>query len=191
MLGRTTEIWIAIAFVILAGLAVFGWVPADSETPPIYEFRRQVYIGDAMLPMVAAAGILICAIVHLALSFRRQVSDTTEAPFDTLTGAFFAALFAILVAAFTLMFWAGPLALEVFGPGGDEAVTYRQMRASFPWKYIGYVFGGFVLVFGLISLIEGRMSWRRAVLSLVAIGVLILIFDVPFDTLLLPPNGDF
>ena len=103
----------------------------------------------------------------------------------------FLAFFAIVATSFALMFWAGPAALALFGPAGDEAVTYRRMRSTVPWKYIGFVLGGFVLVFGITSLIEGRMRLKRALSSILAVIVLILIFDVPFDTILLPPNGDF
>lgn len=190
MLGRSIEIWIAIVCLGLSLLAVFVWVPFDSETPPIYEFRRQTYIGDAMLPMVAAAGIAICAAVHLILSWRRQHKET-DAPFDTLSVIFFALFFGIIALSFLLMYWAGPLALALFGPSGEEAATYRQMRSTLPWKYIGYILGGFTLVFGVTSLIEGRITLRRAISSILAVAFLILLFDVPFDTILLPPNGDF
>lgn len=65
------------------------------------------------------------------------------------------------------------------------------MRSSFPWKYTGFVLGGFTLVFGLTSLLEGRMRLVRVLTSILAVLLLILVFDVPFDTILLPPNGDF
>ena len=190
MLGRSAEIWIAIIFLVLALLAVFLWVPIDSETPPIYTFRRQTYIGDAMLPMVSAAGIAICAAIHLVVSLRRR-DGGYEAPFDALTAVFFTVFFAIVAASLILMYWAGPAALALFGPTGEEPVTYRQMRSTAPWKYIGFVLGGFVLVYGVTSLIEGRLTLKRVLSSILAIVVLILIFDVPFKTILLPPNGDF
>lgn len=190
MLGRSTEIWIAVIFLILGVVAAALWVPFDSETPPIYTFRRQTYIGDAMLPMVAGAGIAICAATHLILSYLRR-RDDKDAPFDRLTGLFFLVFLGIVAASFMLMFWSGPAALALFGPTGDEPVTYRQMRSTAPWKYVGFVIGGFVMVFGITSLIEGKFSARRALTSILAVAVLILIFDVPFDTILLPPNGDF
>lgn len=190
MLDRKTEIWLALVCLLAGLLAAFLWIPFDSETPPIYDFRRQTYIGDAMLPMVAAVGIALCALVHLVLSFRRTASDA-DGPFDILTAGFFLSLFAIIITAFVVMYWAGPVALLLFGPSGDEAVSYRQMRASVPWKYAGFVLGGFILVFGISSLLEGAMRWKRALSSILAIAVLIMIFDVPFDTILLPPNGDF
>lgn len=191
MLGRVVEIWIALVCLVLALGVVLLWVPLDSETPPIYTFRRQTYIGDAMLPMVAAAGIAICAAIHLLSTLRRARTSLDRPPFDGRTAAFFAQFFAIVAAALVLMFWAGPVALALFGPGGEDTVSYRQMRATLPWKYIGFVLGGFTLVFGVISLLEGQFRARRALAALLAVAVLIAVFDVPFDTILLPPNGDF
>lgn len=190
MLGRSFEIWLALVMLALSCLAVFVWVPFDSETPSIYTFRRQTYIGDAMLPMVAAAGLAICAAIHAVVSWRRRPDDA-DAPFDWLTGTFFVVFVAAMAVSFLLMFWAGPIALALFGPAGDEPVTYRQMRSTLPWKWIGFSLGGFVMVFSVTSFIEGRLQARRAVTALFAVAVLILIFDVPFDTILLPPNGDF
>lgn len=188
MLGRGTELWIAAVFLIAGLLAALLWVPFDSETPPIYEFRRQVYIGDAMLPMVAAAGVVICAAVHLVLSWRRSRTGDADGPFDLLAGSFFLTFFLIFAASLLLMYWSGPAALALFG---EDGVGYRQMRATFPWKYLGFVLGGFVMVFGVISLIAGRLTLRDALIALLSVAGLILVFDVPFDTILLPPNGDF
>lgn len=194
------EIGIALAFLILSLLAAFVWVPLDSETPPIYEFRRRTYIGDAMMPMLAALGMALCAAVHLAVILWRRREETppsdTVPPFDALTLRFFVLLVVIVAVSVLLIFQAGPAALALFGPPhlpGDEAtaLTYRHMRDTAPWKYIGFVLGGFVMVFGITTLIEGRARWRRAVAALVAVGVLIAVFDLPFDDLLLPPNGDF
>ena len=107
-------------------------------------------------------------------------------------GSFFFVTFGGVIAlSLIVMFWAGPLALALFGPLGDEPVTYRQVRSLFPWKYIGFALGAFTLVFGLTSLIEGRIRWVRVFSSFLVVLALILIFDVPFDTILLPPNGDF
>ena len=188
MLGRRTELWIAAVFMIAGLLAALLWVPFDTETPPIYEFRRQVYIGDALLPMVAAVGVVICAAVHLLLSWRRTKDNNPDGPFDLLTGSFFLTFFLTLAVSLLLMYWSGPVALALFG---EEGASYRQLRATFPWKYLGLVLGGFVMVFGVISLIAGRLTLRDAIIALLAVAGLIVVFDVPFDTILLPPNGDF
>ena len=64
------------------------------------------------------------------------------------------------------------------------------MRDTAPWKYIGFILGGVVLIAGLIALVEGRVSLRGVVLGLMATFALIVVYDLPFDDLLLPPNGD-
>lgn len=191
MLSRTAEIRLALLFVLLAALTTFVWAPLDSETPAFYEFRRQAYIGDALLPMVAGGGILLCAAVHVVAQLGRAPEGDSRPPFDRLTLVFFVLFGGIVALSLALMYWAGPAALALFGPSGDEAPTYRQMRSSFPWKYTGFVLGGFTLVFGLTSLLEGRMRLVRVLTSILAVLLLILVFDVPFDTILLPPNGDF
>lgn len=192
MLDRKTEIWLALTVLALGLVAAILWVPLDSDTAPIYTFRRQTYIGDAMLPMVSAAGIAFFAAIHLALTFRRKRGDAGNPPFDRLTGVFFVMLFGIIAVSALLMYWSGPLTVALVGPSdGEAALSYRQLRGAMPWKYIGFVLGGFTLVFGISALIEGKMTWKRALSSIIAVAVLILLFDVPFDTILLPPNGDF
>jgi hypothetical protein len=46
------------------------------------------------------------------------------------------------------------------------------------------------MVFGLISMMEGRMRWRTLIISILAVIFLIIVYDLPFENLLLPPNGD-
>ena len=192
MLDRKVELYFALVMLALGVAAAVFWVPLDSETPPIYTFRRQTYIGDAMLPMVAAVGISIFAAIHLALTSMRPNRDSEQRPFDGMTGLFFLLFFGILAVSFLLMYWAGPIAVELFVSGnGEDAVTYREMRGTAPWKYLGFILGGFTMVFGITTLIEGKATVRRALSSILAVAVLMLLFDVPFDTILIPPNGDF
>ncbi|WP_424988465.1 hypothetical protein [Microbulbifer sp. S227A] len=190
MLGRNTEIWLAATCLGLSLAAALIWVPLDTDTTPIYSFRRQTYIGDAMLPMIAAAGIAVCSGLHLVLCLRRA-TDGTRPPFDGYSGVFLLMFSAVVCVALGVMFWAGPLSVALFGPTGEEAVGYRQLRGSAPWKYIGFGLGGFLMVFGLCALCDGRFSLRRGLMAMLAVAGLILVFDVPFDTILLPPNGDF
>jgi hypothetical protein len=191
MLNRTAEITVAIIILVFALFAALLWVPVDSETPAVYTFRRQTSIGDAFLPLVAAVGIAVFAFIHVILSWRRVRNDGSDVPFDALSMIYLLIFFGIMAVSLGLMFWSGPLLLSLFFGSGEGAPTYREMRSSFPWKYIGFVLGGTIMVFGLITLVEGRMRWNRLLIGILTVLVLILIFDVPFDTILLPPNGDF
>jgi len=188
MLSRKTEILLALLMLALGAGTLFLWAPLDSGSPAVHVFRRQTLIGDALLPMVAGAGITLCSAVLLLRQIVRK-QEPAPPPFDRQTAVFFAAFGAMIALSLALMYWSGPAALALFGP--LEGAGYRQMRAAVPWKYAGFVLGGFTMVFGLTSLIEGRVRATRAAVALAAVVLLILIFDVPFDSILLPPNGDF
>ncbi|MCP5076022.1 MAG: hypothetical protein GY947_22360, partial [Rhodobacteraceae bacterium] len=93
----------------------------------------------------------------------------------------------IIAVSLVLMFWLGSLAVSVF----EDESSYRAMRDTVPYKYLGFLVGGSSLMIGLISLIEGSIRPQRVVLAVAAVVLLIVVFDVPFDSLLLPPNGDW
>ena len=84
-----------------------------------------------------------------------------------------------------LMRWTGPLAAWLLDAG-----EYRLLRDTVPWKYMGFVTGGTVIVGGLVALMEARASLRAALIGLAAAAALAAAYDLPFGDLLLPPNGD-
>ena len=193
MLSRRTELILGLFFLGLSLFAVLVWIPLDSETGMIETFRRQTTMGDAFLPTVAGALMAICAVVHVLASYRRTDNFDTENP--TIDGndlAFLLQLFGITALSIALFYWAGPIAVSLFAQGdGGEVVTYRQMRSTYPYKLIGFVMGGFTLVFLTTALIEGRVRAIRIISSLLVVAILIAIFDLPLDNVLLPPNGDW
>lgn len=188
MLDRHTELLIALAGAVFATLLLFIWIPADTETAIIESFRRQTYLGDAFLPSLAAAGMLIAATGQLAVTLRRRDDRSEDRLFDHVTVSFFAFFAVIMSLSLAAMFWTGPLLWELLGDGERG---YRQMRDTVPWKYMGFSLGGIVLVGGIIALLEGRLRGRTVLVAAGFVLVLILIFGVPFDTILLPPNGDW
>jgi hypothetical protein len=192
MLRRQTELAIASFFLIAGLLSVFIWIPNDSETWMIETFRRQTTMGDAFVPMICASLITICAAIHLVLTLHRKDLHDTEGPvFDGHTAAFMLQFLLILAVSIALMYWTGPLLVKLFAQADASDITYRQMRGTYPYKIAGFVLGGFTLVFAVTTLIEGRMKWLRILSSLIAVAVLLLIFDYPFDSIILPPNGDW
>jgi len=82
--------------------------------------------------------------------------------------------------------WLGPAAVWALTEDG----AYRNLRDTAPWKYVGYVAGGTLLVAGLMALVEGNVTWRGVMIGLLATLALIAVYDLPFEDLLLPPNGD-
>ena len=88
------------------------------------------------------------------------------------------------------MRWTGPLAVWLAGSASDTELSYRALRDTAPWKYIGYLTGGTMLVGGLIALINRCVTWRTIAIGLFVSAALAGIYDLPFEDLLLPPNGD-
>ena len=65
------------------------------------------------------------------------------------------------------------------------------MRETFPWKYSGFFFGGLTIVAGMATLSAGRLQARTVVIACLVTTGLIILVDLPFEDLLLPPNGDY
>lgn len=169
------------ALALLFGcLVVFYWAPVDSDSGIAEKVRGRWSIGDALAPTVA--GFVIAASgLFIVLGGALQGSKAT---ISTKNFAYLAAFLAIIATGFLVMRYAGPL---IAGALGEE---YRILRDERPWKYIGFVLGGGGMVFGLMSLAEGRITALRLTLALVIATLLALIYDLPFEDLLLPPNGD-
>jgi len=177
-----SNMYLGVTCVAFAALVAFVWIPLDVETGLIEKVRRQTNIGDALAPTVAAFFIGLGGV--LLLVFER--TDASQPKLIPANVAFISLQIGILVCGFVIMLYAGPLAAYVLQDGAE----YRLLRDSAPWKYIGYFLGGTFIVFGLISHVEGRFLMRNALISVCVVAALIAIYDLPFEDLLLPPNGD-
>jgi len=69
-------------------------------------------------------------------------------------------------------------------------LTRMLLRATPGWKHVGFVLGGVIVVSGMITIVERRFTRRAVLTALVAVLVMIAVFDLPFEDLMLPPNGD-
>lgn len=175
------DLCLALCAILGALLAIFLWIPADSGSGLIETVRRQTRVGDALGPTVAASFILFGGVLILlrpATSSARLLGENIAYILALLVG------FAVCIA---LMRWTAPLFVQM--TYGIEA-DYRPLRDTAPWKYLGFAAGGWTMVFGMIAIAERRTSWRAAIIAAGAVLGLIAIYDLPFDDLLLPPNGD-
>lgn len=170
--------WLGLFFAAVACLVIFVWIPLDVETSYFETKRRRLIVGDSLAPTVAAVIVLLGALMTL---FR-------PGPDDRLTRdniVFMLCVLILLGASFGLMRWVGPLVTAALT---DQ--EYRVLRDTAPWKFMGYLCGGTVLISGLVALVEQRLRWRSLVIGLLATLCLIALYDLPFDDLVLPPNGD-
>ncbi len=176
------NLFIGLGCLALGLVVAFIWVPLDTDTGLIEKVRRRVSIGDALAPTIAAAFVGLGGLLLLLSERNAEVQ-----PFPSRNNLRFVLFFLVmLVIVFGVMRWAGPFAVQL--TGSDE--PYRTLRDTAPWKWIGFALGGFGLVVSLISAVERRLRLRTVIIGVAAVIALIAIFDLPFDDLLLPPNGD-
>ncbi len=179
-MGRfmTSDRWLGLFFLALALVIIFIWAPLDTGSGIAEKVRRRWSIGDALGPTVAGVVLLIGAVLA-GWKPGKDAPRLSQKNVIWVVGLI--ALFAVSIA---VMRWAGPLAASVTEEG------YRPLRATIPWKYLGYLIGGTLMVGGLTSLVRGQFRASDWVVALLATLFIALIYDLPFDDLLLPPNGD-
>ncbi|UOA33846.1 hypothetical protein DSM110093_03681 (plasmid) [Sulfitobacter sp. DSM 110093] len=182
--GYLRDLAIAVVGIGFALLALVFWIPQDIDTTVIDVWRRNVRIGDAMLPAFSAIGMAVAATV---IGLRALLSRTGE-DVGEIKPRFLIWLTLVLAVGLGLMMVAGPLIAWAF-TGGET--SYRLLLATAPWKYLGFLLGGTVMTFALMALCAPQATWRLGLLAFVATLVIALLYDLPFDNLLLPPNGDF
>jgi len=194
MLSRKWDVGIGLFFFAASVITLIFWIPVDVETGVIEQERRSIVIGDAMAPTMASFGIMIVSVVLLAVAFLgRAISGRDEAEcaagisLENLRSLLW--LLLIVALSLALMVWTGPTVVAVLQILGSEVSEYRLLRDTVPYKYLGFALGGFSLVFSLISWIEGRARNRAIMTAIGAVVVLIVLYDMLFDSLLLPPNG--
>ncbi|PTX00012.1 hypothetical protein [Pararhodobacter aggregans] len=181
----TADLVLGLAALALALAALLFWVPADTGSGIVERIRGQYRIGDAMGPAVAF-GILILAGIVLAIeAWLKPASGPGPSGLGSAQLGFLLLLFVIFMISLLAMRWTGPALASLLTEGG-----YRSLRASLPWKYLGYVTGGTILVGSLIALAERRISVRAFVIGFFAALLLAMFYDLPFRDFLLPPNGD-
>lgn len=163
---------------LLALLVALAWVPLDTDSGLILRVRRQVSIGDALAPVVAAAVIGLGGV--LLLTAERAVPRQERLTPGNLR--FLAAALGLTVLGLLVIRHAGPALL-----GAEQ---YRLQRDTLPWRVLGYMLGGSLMISGLIALVEHRLTWRAVAIGVLATAALVALYDLPFDDLLLPPNGD-
>ena len=168
---------LAIFFILAAILIIFIWVPMDTGSGLVEKVRRKYTIGDALAPSVAGVILLIGGLIL-------WLRPSTDESITRQHMLWMTCLFGVFTVSLLSMRYAGPAAAMLLG------VEYRPLRATPPWHYIGFLIGGTILIGGLTGLVERRLSANHFIIGFVASLVVAMLYDLPFDDLILPPNGD-
>lgn len=181
-----SDVVLGIGCMLFALLLLLVWIPADTETATVEWVRGRQAIGDAMAPTIVGVVLLIAGLLLTVDSSLRG----SGARLSMANLSYLVRLVPILVISLFLMRWTGPVVVEAARELGAEMKGYRELRDTMPWKYLGYLVGGTFLVTALISLVERRLRWHHIVTGFITALVFALIYDLPFRSLVLPPNGD-
>lgn len=180
---RRQQLLLGVLVLALGALTIWA-VSVDVQTGIIETVRRRRIIGDALAPTVAAGVLLMAGLLLLLERPSEPIALSRE------SWRFLAMAGAILALSLVVMRWTGPALVELSRSFGADLPEYRQLRATRPWSWSGYVVGGAVLVGGLIALVRLRLDWRALALGLGVATALAAAYDLPFRNLILPPNGD-
>jgi hypothetical protein len=179
-----TNAILGVVVVVLALIIGFIWIPADIDTGIFEKVRRRLEIGDAFAPTLATTLLGLGG----ALLIAEGLTSKSSLKVDARSLVFALGLLSVFAIFIALLLWTGPILVALFGAEGAE---YRLLRDTAPWKYLGFITGGTFIVTALISFMEQRFTIKALVIGTVASLAMIILYDLPFDDLLLPPNGDF
>lgn len=174
---------IGIFLCVMCLLCVFLWIPADSETGLVETVRRRLIIGDALAPTLASLLGLVCAAV-LIIKPAPQPRMSRNA---LISVSVYIACFSV---ALYVMRYFGPALIDSLHSLNLVSSSYRPLRTTFPVNYISFVAAGGIMIFSLSVYIDRRYSWTRLGICFALALFIALLFDVPFEDILLPPNGD-
>lgn len=177
-------------------LALFVWFPLDIKGGFIQtNLTGNLEPGDAFFPILLAAALVALSLVQISAALFNRQSSSAGQPDETgrLSARnlmFLARFFAILAAGLAIMFWFGPLVTTGLGAMGLIDQSYRQLVDTVPYKYLGYLIGGFAMTATLVWWTEGRLRPRAVYTVIAVLAACVLIFDILLDNILLPPNAD-
>jgi len=177
---------------VAALLTLLIWIPGDIKGGFI-EINQigKPEPGDAFFPIILAGLIIVLGTIQLAgaLFSRKPQPASSRLTLDNVKFLFL--FYAIVFAGLTIMYWLGPLVVDTLRSAGVIDNTYRQLVDTVPYKYLGYVTGGFLMTMGLIIWAEGTVRPRSILTVIIVLGILILTLDILLHNIQLPPNANF
>lgn len=182
---------LAALMLLLAVVGIAWWVPVDTGSGLLVQQRGQAAIGDALAPTLAFALLGMAAMLLWMEQLTLENNGLEPQPGNWREHAIhLGAVMALVWLSLTLMRWSGPWLIAGLDAWCHCELNYRQLRGDRPWKYLGFVIGGTVLMTGLKAIATRQLRARDfAWATLIALGMA-LFYDLPFKNLLLPPNGD-
>jgi len=153
--------------------------------------------GDAFFPVLLASALAALATLQVVLALLGRGSRAPARGSDPDAGRltrrnlrFLLAFHGIVLAGIALMWGLGPATVALLKAAGVLELDYRQLADTAPWKYLGYLAGGFLMTTGLIVYAEGRLRRRALLVVAIVLALALALFDLALTNVPLPPNAD-
>ncbi len=176
-------------------VALFFWFPHDIKGGFVeINLAGRLEPGDAFFPVLLTTTMVILSVVQLlsvALTRTQQEPDTTIGKLTPANLRFLLLFYSVVLAGLAVMYWLGPLTTALLRGLGIIDQSYRELLDTAPYKYLGYVGGGFVMTAGLITWAEGKVRPRAILTVVIVLFLSLLIFGILLKNIQLPPNADF
>lgn len=179
---------------VITLLTITVWIPNDIKGGFIeINHIGKPEPGDAFFPIILASLILVLSAGQLIGAVFNRKAQPTSGRLSQNNLKFIFLFYAIVFAGLAVIYWVGPLVVEISKMLGilDHDTTYRQLVDTAPYKYFGYIVGGFAMTMALITWVEGVVRPRAIWTVIIVLASLILILDILLQDILLPPNSDF
>lgn len=177
---------------IAAFITLLIWIPNDIKGGFI-EINQigKPEPGDAFFPIILASLMLVLSTGQLVGAVLSSKPQEASGKLTAHNLKFLFLFYTIVLAGLTVMYWLGPLIVDALRLAGVIDSTYRQLADTAPYKYLGYVAGGFLMTTGLIAWAEGAIRPQAVLTVAIVIGTLILVLDILLYNIQIPPNADF
>jgi len=176
----------------VALLTLLVWIPNDIKGGFIENNQiGKPEPGDAFFPVILAGLIALLSVGQLAGALFGRKAQPAPGVLTSNNLKFIILFYAFVLIGLTIMYWLGPLVVEALRGAGVIDNTYRQLTDTAPYKYLGFVTGGFLMTLGLIVWAEGCIRPQAVWTVVLVIVTLIVVLDVMLHNIQLPPNADF
>lgn len=176
----------------IALTSLFVWFPNDIKGGFITVNRNSnPEPGDAFFPTLLASLLLVLGLGQFLYAALARKPQVPSGRLDANNLRFLLASYAIIIVGLSIMYWLGPLVVDITRHLGDTDLTYRQLIDTAPYKYLGFVAGGFLMAAGLIAMAEGAIRLRALAAVAAVMLMLILVLDMLLYNIQLPPNADY
>jgi hypothetical protein len=186
------DIGFGVVVLAVAVVALTVWFPNDIRGGVIVlGATGKPEPGDAFFPVILASLMGLLGAIQVCFALFKPSARAQAGRLDSGNAVFMAGFCVIVGVGLALMYWCGPAVVGALKSVGLTEHDYRQLTDTAPFKYIGYVVGGFVMTVAIVVRAEGMVRPRALLAVVLVIAFLVFVIDGLLSNVQLPPNAEY